>query len=186
MIRPYKMLLLPLGVVLLAACGRAFPPPIPTRGPLPNVDWLTYHDATGGFSIQHPPTWQRSDNGGYPVVFALQAAPGTSLIEKTLEINVRTTAGECKQSTYGGAVGASSPVTVNGVEFLKEQGSGIAAGNIYDWTSYSTVKDGDCITLTFVLHSSSSGVYPTEPAPFDKTGESAVFDQILHTFQFDP
>ncbi len=118
-------------------------------------------------------------------MFALQAAPGTSLIEKTMEINVRATAGECKQSTYGAAAGTSSQVTVNGIDFLKEHGSGVAAGNIYDWTSYSTAKDGNCITLTFVLHSSSSGVYPTEPAPFDRAAESAVFADILNTLQFE-
>jgi len=182
-----RSILAPLAILLLAACGRAFPPPIPTQGPLPHVDWLAYHDDKAGFSIQHPLTWQRVDNNSGPVVFALQAAPGTNLIEKAMEINVRPAAGDCKQSTYGGGASAA-PVHVSaagGVDFLRETGSGIAAGNIYDWTSYSTVRSTNCITLTFVLHSSSSGVYSTEPAPFDGAAESAIFDEMLNTFRFD-
>ena len=174
-------------MLLLAACGRAFPPPIPTQGPLPHVDWLAYHDDKVGFSIQHPLTWQRVDDGNGPVVFALQAAPGTNLIEKRMEINVRPEAGDCKQSTYGGGAAAASTTVsaAGGIEFLRESATGIAAGNIYDWTSYSTRKNTSCITLTFVLHSSSSGVYPTEPAPFDRAAESAIFDEMLNTFRFD-
>ena len=177
----------PLAILLLAGCGRTFPPPIPTQGPLPHADWLAYHDASAGFSIQHPPTWQRVYGGTGPVVFLLQSAPGTNLMQKTMEINVTPAAGECKQSTYGGGSGAApTHTTINGVDLVRETGSGIAAGNIYDWTSYSTLKQSTCITLTFVLHSSSSGVYTTEPAPFDRAAESAVFDEILNTFRFDP
>jgi hypothetical protein len=183
---PRRSILAPLAVLLLAACGRAFPPPMPAQGPVPHVDWLAYDDDKAGFSIQHPLTWQRVDSGSGPVVFALQAAPGTNLIEKTMEINVRPAAGGCKQSTYGGGAGATSAhVSVNGVEFLRETGNGIAAGNIYDWTSYSTQRQSTCITLTFVLHSASSGVHTTEPAPFDRAAESAIFDEMLNTFRFD-
>jgi hypothetical protein len=179
-------ILMPWAILVLAACGRAFPPPIPTQGPLPHADWLAYHDTTAGFSILHPPTWQRTDDGSYPVVFALPATPGTNLIEKTLEINVKPAAAACRQSSHGGtAAGAPEHVTVNGTDFLREGGSGIAAGNIYDWTSYSTLMGTNCVTLTFVLHSSSSGVYPTEPAPFDKPAESAIFTEILSTFRVD-
>jgi hypothetical protein len=176
-----------LAVALLTACGRAFPPPIPTQGPLPNVDWLAYHDPTAGFSIQHPPTWQRVDNGGGIVVFELQAAPGTNLIRKTVEIDVRPAGADCKESTYGGSSGAPpAHSTVNGVDFLRETGIDIGAGNIHDWTSYSTLRQATCITLTFVLHSANAGVYSTEPAPFDRAAESAIFDEILNTFRFDP
>jgi len=191
--------------ILLAACSPATPTPndfptrpptdvpteaataIPTQGHLPNVDWLAYHDEKVGYSIQHPLTWQESDAGGYPVTFALEAAPGTTLVNKTMEINVTEDAADCKETTYSSDSGTTSPenVTVNGIGFLKEQGSGIGAGNIYDWTSYSTVKGSACINLTFVLHSANAGVYDTEPAPFDRAAESEVFDELLNTFKFD-
>ena len=182
----HRSIVAPFAILLLAACGTAFPPPVPTQGPLPHVDWLAYHDDKAGFSIQHPLTWQRVENNGGPAVFALQAASGTNLLEKRMEIDVRPAAGDCKQSTYGGGASAApTHVLVSGVDFLRETGTGIAAGNIYDWTSYSTVRRGYCITLTFVLHFASSGVYSTEPAPFDRAAESAIFDEMLGTFRFD-
>ena len=181
-----------LGALVLAACSTltATPPAeppaaAPTEGHLPNVDWLAYEDPAG-FSIQHPLTWQRFDSEGYPVVFVLPAAPGTNLIEKRMEINVRGTAGDCRQSTYGAETTGAGPehITVNGIDFLHQTGSGIAAGNIYDWRSYSTTRASACITITFVLHASSSGVYSTEPPAFDEAAESQVFDALLNTFQF--
>jgi len=178
-----------LSVLLLTACRLMTPAavPIPTSGHLPNVDWLAYQDPAG-FSIQHPLTWQQLDTGGYPVVFSLRAAPGTNLIEKRVEINVREGSGECRQSSYGAETTGASPehVLINGADFLFQAGSGIAAGNIYDWTSYSTTKNSSCITITFVLHSSSSGVYGTEPPAFDRAAESAIFLELINTFRFEP
>ena len=155
--------------------------------PLPTPQQMTYHDDKVGFSIQYPLTWQESNAGDYPIVFSLAAAPGTTLISKSMEINVMEDATDCKETTYSSDTGTTSPqnVTMNGISFLKESGSGIGAGNIYDWTSYSTMKGNACINLTFVLHSANSGVYSTEPAPFDKAVESAIFDPLVSTFQFD-
>ena len=188
-----------LGTALLAACSPATPStptppasaavtPVPTQAHLPNVDWLAYHDPTVGFSIQHPLTWQQSQGEGYPVVFTLTAAPGTTLINKTMEINVTPDAKICNEGTYLSDTGSTSPqpVTVRGLNFLRETGSGIGAGNIYNWTGYSTLKGTTCITITFVLHSANAGVYSTEPASFDKAAESQIFDQLLNTFKLDP
>lgn len=165
----------------------AAPEVTPTQGHLPQVDWLAYHDEVGGFSIQFPLTWQRQNPTGYPVVYSLPAAPGTMLLEKRMEINVTPNASQCRESTYQSAPGGSpaQQVAINGIDFLKETGSGIATGNLYDWTAYSTLKGSTCITITFVLHSASSGVYSTEPAPFDKAAESEIFAELLSTFKFD-
>jgi hypothetical protein len=153
------------------------------------VDWQTYQDEAIGFSIQHPLTWRRRDPGGYPVVFALTAAPGTTLLEKTMEIQVADGVGGCRETRYNTTNAAEPPARVAaaaGIEFLREVGGGIAAGNIYDSTSYSTPKGPACITITFVLHSSGSGVYPTEPAPFDRAAEAEIFGRLLDTFRLDP
>ncbi len=182
-------------ILLVAACvpatqmsalPTATQAPASTQGPLPHVDWLAYHDATAGFSIQFPLTWKRQNPTGYPVVYTLTAAPGTTLLEKRLEINVTPDATGCKEATYEGAASTPQDVTVAGIQFTKETGQGIAAGNIYDWTAYSTVKSSTCITITFVLHSASAGVYGTEPAPFNRATEAQIFDEILSTFRFDP
>jgi len=174
-------------ITLPAGSAAAKSPSAPTRSHLPNVDWLTYHDNKAGFSIQRPLTWHETNARGYPVIFSLQAAPGTTLLNKAMEINVTENAVLCRETTYlsGGGASSAQNVIVNGTNFLKESGSGIAAGNIYDWTSYSTTRGVNCINLTFVLHSADGGVYFTEPAPFDETVESEVFDGLLNTFKFD-
>jgi hypothetical protein len=169
------------------ACGLTPTGPAAAPSPTPslNAGWIAYTDAAG-FTIQHPPTWQQVKSEGYPVVFSLPAPPGTNLLEKRMEIDVRSSAAGCRQSTYGGEAPDQNHRTINGADFLVQHGSGIAAGNIYDWVSYSTVKGGACITITFVLHSSSSGVYSTEPPPFDREAESATFSELIYTFRPNP
>lgn len=182
------------GVFVIAAaalaCGlvpgapAAVQTPTPTAAHLPNVDWLTYSDPAG-FSIQHPLTWQQVSNEGDPPLFSLQAAPGTTLLEKYMQIGVTPDASECRQMLYGGETIKPSTVTINGVEFLKEAGAGLGAGNVYEWTGYSTLKGTTCISILFVLHSANPGVYATEPPAFDYEAESAVFDELINTFRFD-
>jgi hypothetical protein len=160
---------------------------MPPQPPTPNPDLGTYHD-TAGFTIQYPLNWQRSEAEGYPVAFVASAVPGTNLIEKRMEINVVENSTDCRQSTYGAETTSTTPEHrfLGNADFFYQIGSGIAAGNIYDWTSYSTTRNSSCITITFVLHSSSSGVYGTEPPPFDRAAESAVFTELMHTFRLDP
>lgn len=160
------------------------PESVPTQGHLPNVDWLTYSDPAG-FSIQHPLTWQQRNNEGDPPLFSLEAAPGTTLLEKYVQIYVTPDATECSQKLYGGETIPPSEVTINGVQFLKEAGAGLGAGNVYEWTGYSTMKGTTCISILFVLHSANPGVYSTEPPAFDYAAESAVFDEMINTFRYD-
>ena len=107
---------------------------------------------------------------------------GTNLGEKYAEVNVIENADPCKSLNPGATT--SEDVTINNIPFLKESGSDAGAGNIYDWVSYSTTKDNACINLSFVLHSTNPGNYPTPPPEFDKEAESAVFDTIMSTFGF--
>jgi len=171
---------------LLAPTPPALPPTsTPTPGDQPSVDMLTYHDNLGGFSIQRPATWQQVNNEGDPATFSLEAAAGTTLLEKYMQIDVTPYAAECRQLRYGTEAFASSNVTINGVEFFRESGAGLGAGTVYEWTGYSTLKGTTCITIIFVLHSANPGVYATEPPAFDPAAESEIFDVLISTFRFD-
>jgi hypothetical protein len=163
------------------ACGA-----IPVRAPVQPTPRpaLVLNEPRGGFSIEVPGDWQRLDDGDYPIVFSQPATPGTNLLEKRMEFDVRDTSAACGQAAYGGASSTTERVQINGVEFLRETGEGIAAGNVFEWTSYTTSRGWVCITITFVLHASGSGVYATEPPAFDRLAESAIFDQLISTFQF--
>lgn len=166
-------------VLGVAACAPMPTPYYPGRG--------TYESAAG-FAIQFPTEWQRLDTGEYPLVFATQVAPGTTLLEKRMEIEVRDMGLDCHQTSYGGAIPSDTRTTLltNGGAFFVEKGTGIAAGNIYDWTSYSTTRGFNCVTITFVLHSADPGVWATQPPPYDKAAESVIFDELLGTFRPRP
>ena len=93
-------------------------------------------------------------------------------------------ASTCKSPDVGGQPSSTENVTINSIQFLKETGEGAAAGNRYDFVAYSTSSDGNCVSLTFILHSTNPGNYETPPPEFDKAAESAVFDTIIQTFDW--
>jgi hypothetical protein len=71
-----------------------------------------------------------------------------------------------------------SNVTINGINFLVENGTDAALGNIYEWKAYSTVRNNACVSMNFILHSANNG------APvFDRTAEAGVFDTVMTTFK---
>lgn len=133
-----------------------------------------------GFSFKFPPesvVTSQTDVAGR-IFFPI--APGTNLVEKYVDVTVIEDADPCQTPTSGAAT--SEDVTINSIAFLKETGSGVATGNIYDWVAYSTTKSNACVSLTFVLHSAALENYATPPSPFNRVAESKVFDTIMTTF----
>ncbi|MBU2609486.1 MAG: hypothetical protein KJ606_00865, partial [Chloroflexi bacterium] len=121
---------------------------------------------------------------GYARINGLPFAPGTNLMEKYLEVNVTQNAFPCPSPNVNieSGSGGSQQILVNGIVFQQQNGVGAAAGNIFEWTAYSTQKANVCASLTFVLHSANPGNYLTPPPLFDKTAESKLFSSILATF----
>ncbi len=78
----------------------------------------------------------------------------------------------------------SAPRTIAGLDFLVQKADEGAAGNLYQWTGYSTQRADVCASLTGVLHSTNPAMYSTPPPEFDQAAESAVFDQIAATFRW--
>jgi hypothetical protein len=75
-------------------------------------------------------------------------------------------------------------VTINNIQFVKRTGQEGAAGNFYDWVSYSTTRNNACISLAFILHSLNPGNFPVPPPVFDKNAESAVFTEVMNAFNW--
>jgi hypothetical protein len=185
------------GVLMLVVMTYNIPAPTPTAIPLPSaaplstpegpVGWLTYTDTYAGFSIQYPPdgtlfleAMTRID---------LPIAPDTNLGEKYLQIAYGSLASPCLSSLGAGwAPGTipQTPVTFNGIEFIQEEGADAGAGNIYKWTAYSVSNGSVCISLEFILHATNPSMYDVPPAEFDPAAESAVFEQMMDTFQWLP
>lgn len=106
---------------------------------------------------------------------------GTNLQEKYILVTATEGKNPCVTTDMEGGT-AIVPVTINGIQFSKQTGQGVAAGNQYDWASYATTKNNACIILTFVMHSANPGNFSTPPAVFDAAQESAVFDTVMNTF----
>ncbi|MFN8461424.1 MAG: NBR1-Ig-like domain-containing protein [Anaerolineales bacterium] len=154
-----------------------------TPTPDPLSGWNLFQNSKYKFGVRIPPDAAAgmSDNSGRA---DFKVNDGTNLREKYLAVTVTDNAATCK---YGnGTATSSSTVTINGVQFLKEEGSEGAAGSFYDWVSYSTMKNNACINLAFILRSVNPGNLPTPPPIFDKVAESALFNQIINTFAFSP
>jgi hypothetical protein len=103
------------------------------------------------------------------------------LVQKYVDVTVSEAGTECK-SPASGPQTAFTDVVINGRTFLRESGSDAAAGQTYDWVGYSRVQGGDCVSLTFVLHSSSPGDSSTPRPTFDSSAESEIFSTIMTTF----
>ena len=157
--------------------------PTPTGTPDPLSGWNRFQNDKYKFFVRVPPDASAgmSENSGRA---DLKFAPNTNLREKYLAITITEGAAVCKYSS--GNPTSSSTVTINGVQFLKEEGSEGAAGSFWDWVSYSTVKNNACINLAFILKSVNPGNLPTPPPIFDKVAESAIFNQIINSFAFFP
>jgi photosystem II stability/assembly factor-like uncharacterized protein/uncharacterized protein YgiM (DUF1202 family) len=157
----------------------------PTITPNPST-WPTYTNSQYGFQFKYPPQAQIVDQSANSVKMNLPFTPGTNLVEKYLQNSVVENANLC-QSPLSDTSPPGSPtetVMINGISFLKQTGGDAAAGNLYEWIAYSTLKGNICISMDFVLHSLGA-IYPPPPV-FDKAAESAVFTQIMSTFGWLP
>ena len=168
-------------IITTETATSALPTSMPTLTVTPaHGNWLTYTDTVYQFQFQYSLGGQTSD-----AHIMLPFMQGTNLSEKYLDVSVAENASVCTSPlTSGYAPGSftSVPVSFNGIAFVKESGADGGMGQLHQWTAYSTLKDGNCISLSFVLHSTNAGNFPTPPPVFDESAESAVFDQILSTF----
>jgi hypothetical protein len=149
------------------------------------ANWPTYTNLAYQFKFQYPPEGTVSNQSDTTAHITLPFMPNTNLSEKYLDVNVAPNATICTSPLTANYAPGSIPVTIvtiNGIGFFKESGSDSGAGHTHQWTAYSTLKDSTCISLSFVLHSTNPGVYPTPPPVFDQNVESAVFEQIMSTF----
>jgi hypothetical protein len=150
--------------------------------------WLCYTNATYAFEVCYPADATLTGETPSHVRIQLTIAAGTNLLEKWMDVDGSNIPPACQTSQ---AAGYSNPAdvhpehrTIAGLDFLVQWAGEGAAGNIYQWTGYSTQRADVCASLTGVLHSAQPGNYSTPPPLFDQAAESTVFDQIVATFRW--
>ena len=171
----FKILAIMIVVSLLTACY------------LPG--WLTYTNTTYGFEFKYPPSSTLVTDTPTSARIQLPIAAGTNLAEKYLDVSADPGAIPCL-SPYGDPYApppgtlVTGTETINGIYWVIEKASEGAMGSIYQWTAYSTMIIGEtCVSLTFVLHSHPSDLFPTPLPEFDLAGESLVFQLIVSSFK---
>lgn len=159
----------------------------PTTSGTNTSDWTVFQNTKYKFQFKYPPTSTLTDQADASARIDLPFTQGTNLTSKYINVSVAEGTSPCKSTVPGTSAPTSSGnVTVNGITFLKEVGTEIAAGNVYDWEAYSATPPNStaCVSVAFVLRSGNTGT--TELPAFDRTAEAAVFPVILSTFAWMP
>lgn len=151
--------------------------------------WTLYQNAKYKFQFMYPPASTVASQSDTEARIELPFTQGTLLTSKYINVSVAEGVSPCKNTVASSAAPTSSEtITINGINFLKETGSEPAAGNVYDWVSYSAVRPNTnaCVSVAFVFRSRNADADPSAPPPFDKVAEAAVFQTILSTFAWMP
>jgi hypothetical protein len=155
-------------------------PPSPTLTSPPAGGWSRYHSALADFEFYYPSdsSVAIADEGRAQIYFPV--TPGTNLAAKYLELYISDPSAACPANFAGSPAGEA---TLNGIRFQVGTGEEAGAGQLREYTTYSTQQGEACISFTFVLHSGSIGAYPPGTVEFDRAVESALFPLILETFR---
>ena len=158
--------------------------PVATATPISTTGWEKFQSTEYGFSVNYPKDAQLETESDTKARITLPINSGTNLSEKYLLVTVVEDAETCKSPDIGDEATNTEEVTVHGIKLLKETGSGVAAGNLYEYTAYSAASNNNCVSLTFVLHSTNPENSATPLPEFDKADESKIFDWIVQTFDW--
>jgi len=170
-------------------------PPLPTFTPTPTFtatptsptsNWLTFTNVTFGFQFKYPPdSWIETGGTDTDTIIHLPFAPGTNLGTKYVQMIVAENANPCQSPlATESMLETSETVIINGMSFLKQTGQDATAGHTNKWTAYSTSRDNVCVSLDFVLRAANPGNFATPPPLYDEAAESAVFAQIVSTYEW--
>ncbi len=192
-----------LSVLVLAGCGSAFGPSngsssAESSSALSSVavsagNWQTYQSPSNHYSLSYPPdvTLAPRQPANPPDVedvridLPASIGSGTTLGEAYVEAEVQPA--PCNAPLFD-SLSSTGSTAINGVTFQRGDGSGVGAGNLYQGSVYTTVRNGSCYRLTGVMHSCNLGPDCGEgrTAPFDKQKVQGMLEGIVGTFRFVP
>jgi membrane-bound inhibitor of C-type lysozyme len=116
--------------------------------------------------------------------------PKTNFSEATVLVGTSATpkavANCAKAPATGGPAVAPVKVTINGTSFTKVSTSDAGAGNLYQTTSYRTVRNNQCYVVEYTIHSSNIGNYSPDQGitAFDAQKVQNVLERIVQSFTF--
>jgi membrane-bound inhibitor of C-type lysozyme len=113
--------------------------------------------------------------------------PKTNFVDAVFTIGTSadpTAVSECLSPATGEQKGTT--VSINGVTYKKFVSTGVGAGNIYQTTSYRTLKDGQCYAIEYTIHSANLANYsPSQGiSAFNQTKVQTLLEELVQNFTF--
>jgi membrane-bound inhibitor of C-type lysozyme len=167
----------------------------------------TFTDQGNTFSFTYPSQFNVSGGGvGYSNDWMVNATtsgmvlaklvipssfePKTNFGDATFTIGTSadlSAVAEC--TTYaesGGAALVKSQVTINGVTYTKFVTSDAGAGNIYQTTSYRTIRNSQCYAIEYTIHSANIQNYSPDQGitAFDQNKVQSLLEAIVQSLRF--
>ena len=146
--------------------------------------WQTFTNESYGFRLKYPPGGKIQEQSDVYARVGLPFTEGTTLNDKYLEANVYLAADPCASQAYGTDPSKTEKIQIHGTYWLKEEGGSAGAGSSHGWISYSTARGNVCINLIFTIISTNPDMYDPTPPPYDSDAETAVFADIVSTFEW--
>jgi hypothetical protein len=146
-------------------------------GSLLSKDWRGYMNGAYGAKILEltvPKAIEPMSNFS-GAKFTIGASDDPAAVANCLEYN---------QESFG--LKSSTSETIKGTTYKVFRGSDAGAGNIYDTTSFHTIKGGRCIVAEYTIHSTNIDNYPVERGvrTFDETRIILLLERVMHTLEF--
>jgi membrane-bound inhibitor of C-type lysozyme len=116
--------------------------------------------------------------------------PKTNFADATFTVGTSpdpTAVAECLTvAESGGSAPQKSTVTINGVPYAKFITNDAGAGNLYETTSYRTVRNNQCYAIEYTIHSSQLANYPPSAgiSAFDQARVVSALESIVQSFKF--
>jgi membrane-bound inhibitor of C-type lysozyme len=115
--------------------------------------------------------------------------PKTNFVDATLTVGTSadpTAVSDCLVAVDTGNGVQKSSATINGVIYTKIVSNDAGAGNIYQTTSYRTVRNNQCYAIEYTVHSSQLANYPASAgiSAFDQAKVDNLLEGIVQSFKF--
>ncbi len=171
-------------------------------------EWAMILNDQGKFTIQYPidfPTEENYSlvqtqdwrlNGGVPgnkyvtISIPKMYLPQSNFSEAKLTIGASQNPkaiSECFTPDNAESTTTTSTIDINGTQFKVFTFGGAGAGNLYEITSYRTVRSGQCFAIETTIHSGRIENYPESLRlhEFDKAKVANMLEKMVKTFKFN-
>ena len=143
-----------------------------------------------GGTIGYSTDWQQQSTvqGLVLVVATLprSIAPQTNFSGATVSIGTSADPHAVSGCLHTGGVVQNSAVDIGGVTYAKITSRDAAAGNRYDTTSYRTVRNGQCYTVEYTIHTTVLENYSPEQhiREYDKAAVVTLLETLVQSVRF--